>query len=78
VPPMANDHCDKCKPDRPEMHSSAISNSTANRCGEEYKEVQACMAVNKGNISPCALVWDAFKLCHSDATASRKQKLVNG
>ena len=67
--------CEKCKPDKPELHDSAISNSTSNKCLAEYTAVQACMKRENGNISPCAKVWEAFRTCHSDASMARKEAL---
>ena len=69
---MTNTACEKCKPDRPETHESAISNSLNNSCTIEYDLVQKCMKEYNGNISNCQEVWSAFKSCHQIKSDERK------
>jgi hypothetical protein len=64
--------CEKCKPDKPELHEGVITNSTGERCREQYTAIQACMKAHRGNISSCIDVWDSFKSCHRSATEERK------
>lgn len=60
--------CDKkTQKDLPSDNSSSASKE----CQDEYAKVTACMSEYKGQIGPCAEVWDSFKECHANNAKRR-------
>lgn len=47
------------------------SSSASKECQDEYAKVTACMSEYKGQIGPCAEVWDRFKECHANNAKRR-------
>ena len=59
--------CLKCKPDHPEKHDQISQESG---CNTQYKQVELCMKIHKGNIGDCKVEWDAFRICFARVKSS--------
>lgn len=61
-----NKVCVNCnKSTQKELPDDSIASEGKN-CGEAYQAVSTCMTENKGQVSACAQLWDAFRACHED------------
>ncbi len=70
---MPNPICDKCVPNKPEVHDDLVETSG---CSMEYEAVKACMKEMNGNVSSCKDQWNTFRQCHgtSKTTSLAKSK----
>jgi uncharacterized protein YgiB involved in biofilm formation len=52
--------------------SISTTSSVTSLCRTQYQNVDRCMRENKGQISKCAVQWDAFRKCHDDENKDRR------
>ena len=67
---MGNELCEKCKPDKPEVHDQ-LSRDTG--CDAQYQVVKTCMEQNRGSVSQCKDQWVDFKTCFSEQKKKNDQ-----